>query len=124
MKIDARLVVGALQAAAVLLLAGCGGPKGPARYDLSGQVTFRGASVPRGLILFVPDKAKGNDGPGTQARVINGAYKTPPGRGTIGGPYMATIVGYEAGRMRRGRKEDQAAGQTPVSRCPSEHRLA
>ena len=80
-----RLFLGVLQVAAVLLLlAGCGGSKGPVRYDLSGKVTFRGAAVPHGLIFFMPDRVKGNDGPPVSVPIVNGEYKTMPGQGTIG----------------------------------------
>jgi hypothetical protein len=94
------------------ILAGCGGPKGPPRYELSGNVTFRGEPVPRGLILLVPDITKGNEGPAAHALIVQGKYKTPVGQGVMGGPYVATIEGYEAGRMQgAGRKRKPLAKQ-------------
>jgi hypothetical protein len=83
-----------LLAAAVLLWAGCGGPKQP-RYGLSGKITYEGTPVPRGFILFSPDTARGNDGPGARAFIQNGKYQTLPGQGTIGGPHIATIDAFD-----------------------------
>ena len=34
------------------------------------------------------------------ALVAHGEYRTLPGLGTIGGPYVATIWGFEAGPMQ------------------------
>ena len=44
-----------------------------------------------GFIVFAPDKSKGNDGPGANAEIKDGAYRTRPKEGTIGGPHVATI---------------------------------
>ena len=81
-----------------LLLAGavgCHRNSGPARYDLSGSVTYAGKPVPAGQILFVPDASKGNDGPGTAADIRNGRYQTEPGQGTIGGAHVVSIFGLD-----------------------------
>ena len=91
-----RLAAGALQLAAVLsLMAGCGGAKDPPRFDISGKVTYGGAPVPRGLAIFAPDKVKDNDGPWASAAIVDGNYKTLPGKGTIGGPHVVTIDGFD-----------------------------
>jgi len=82
-------------AAMLLALAGCGVRDGPARYDLSGEVTFDGKPVPVGSIVFAPDSAQGNSGPGATADIQNGRYRTMPRRGTIGGPHTATIIGFD-----------------------------
>ena len=83
-----------LLAAALLLLAGCGA-KEPPRYDLSGRVTYQGAPVPRGIIHFVPDMARGNDGLGAEAVIYDGKFQTPPAKGTIGGPHIAAVDGFD-----------------------------
>ncbi len=91
-----RFAIGALPLLAGLLMAaGCGGDKAPSKFDVSGAVTYRGAPVPLGYIIFTPDLAKGNDGPAIQMPVVNGRYKTLPGLGTIGGPHVAIISGYQ-----------------------------
>lgn len=74
---------------------GCGGAAGPARYDLSGAVTYQGKPVPVGYILFGPDQARGNDGPGSGAEIKDGVYHTRPGQGTIGGPHKITINAFD-----------------------------
>ena len=74
-------------------LVGCG-TDGPPRFDVAGQVTFRGQPVPAGTIIFEPDSTKGNDGPQGMAPIENGTYSTAKGgRGTVGGPHHVTILG-------------------------------
>jgi hypothetical protein len=80
----------------LLLLSGCSGHREPARYDVSGTVTYAGKSVPNGKILFEPDKAKGNRGPSGFATIKEGKYDTSlDGKGTIGGPHVVRIVGFD-----------------------------
>ncbi len=91
--------------AAVVLglgLPGCGGDSGPPRYGLSGSVTYGNQPVPAGYIVFAPDKSKGNDGPGSQADIKDGRYETPPGQGTIGGPHLVTISGFDGKPIEMG----------------------
>jgi hypothetical protein len=76
--------------------AGCGHGNGPQRYNLSGAVTYAGQPVPAGIIVFEPDDAAGNQGPGTVAEFSGGRYYTPRGRGTVGGPHVVRIIGYTA----------------------------
>jgi len=72
---------------------GCG-PTGPARYDVSGSVTFDGQPVPVGTITFVP--ATGNSGPGGSAGIQAGRYDTAStGKGPTGGPHVAIITGFD-----------------------------
>ena len=84
----ARAVIVALAAAA---LAGCadGGPK---RYSVSGAVTLGGRPVPAGEVVFEPDSAKGNSGPGSVVRIRDGRYQTEPGLGVVGGAYIVRIT--------------------------------
>jgi hypothetical protein len=89
-----RSVVAAACLVALLALAGCGRKAtGPPRFDLSGKVTYGGKPVPRGFIVFNPDVAAGNKGPGAQADIRDGQYQTAPGQGTIGGPHIVNISG-------------------------------
>ncbi len=88
-----RLAIGVLPvAAALLLLVGCGGPKEPSRYSLSGKVTYRGAPVAQGVILLAPDRLKGNDGPPVSILIVDGQYKSLPGGGPTGGDYLVTVT--------------------------------
>jgi len=88
-RLPAGLVLG------LTVWAGCGGSAGPTRYDLSGTVTYQGKQVPAGMIVLTPDADQGNSGPGTSAPIESGRYQTPPGRGAVGGPHVATITGYD-----------------------------
>ena len=75
--------------------------------------------MPRGIILFAPDYALGNNGPGTRAVIQDGRYQTAPGKGTIGGPHIAIIDGFDgirphqktAGTHESGREKIAALGQ-------------
>jgi hypothetical protein len=82
----------AVMAAIAVLATGCG-PKGVERYDLTGAVAFRGQPVPKGYMIFQPDTAKGNRGPGSKAGVFDGRYETMAGQGHVGGPHIVSIVG-------------------------------
>ena len=77
----------------LLFVVGCGQQRGPTRYELSGSVTYRGQPVPAGWIFFDPDSSRQNSGPGSAAKIKDGRYETPSGKGTVGGPHVATING-------------------------------
>lgn len=78
----------------VTVPAGCG-PRAIPRFDLSGTVTYEGKPVPRGYIVFRPDREAGRDGPGAQADIRDGTYATLPGQGTIGGPHVVQVYGFD-----------------------------
>lgn len=63
------------------------------RYELTGQVTYKGQPVPGGRILFEPDSDLGNSGSGSIAEIVNGQYRTRDNKGTVGGPHVVTIFG-------------------------------
>ena len=89
-----RIVVGRVAILMVTLLVGCGGGvDGPDRYPIEGKVTYDGKPLPKGNIIFIPDDSKGNAGPGTTVAVLNGVFKSE--EGTIGGPHIAEITGYD-----------------------------
>ncbi|QDU63798.1 hypothetical protein Pan216_46790 [Planctomycetes bacterium Pan216] len=79
------------------LLTGCGGKSaGPPRYDVSGAVTFDGKPVPAGVLMFRPDASKGNSGPATTIRIVDGAFDTQvAGMGVVPGEHKVTITGYD-----------------------------
>ncbi|MEI7782030.1 MAG: hypothetical protein WCJ18_08925 [Planctomycetota bacterium] len=91
--VTARVAIG-LFALAILGGGGCG-PRGPARHQLEGQVTFRGKPVPSGLIRFEPDASKGNRGPVGYAAIVNGRYTTATrgSKGALKGPLVAFMTG-------------------------------
>jgi len=76
-------------------LLGCGGEQ---LYDVSGTITFEGKPVPKGLIFFDPETAKGT--PGTQgfANIEGGKFDTSisgKGKGIRGGTYNIRISGFD-----------------------------
>lgn len=74
---------------------GCGGETGPARFPITGKVTFAGQPVKFGTIQFDPDK--GNDGPQGFAEIRDGVFDTAKGgQGAIRGKIVAKINGYES----------------------------
>ncbi len=79
------------------LLPGCG-PRGPQRYELSGSVTYAGQPVPAGYVVFAPDAALSAGGPGSQADILDGQYRVPAEQGVVGGPYVATVYGFDGVR--------------------------
>jgi hypothetical protein len=89
-----RLSHVSIVALALVAQLGCG-QKGVDRYELSGKVTYLGQPVPAGYLVLKPDAAKGNIGPGAAADIRNGQYVTTEGRGTIGGPHVVTIFGFD-----------------------------
>ncbi len=84
-----------LQAVWIGLLVGCGRDAVPNPYQVSGTVSFAGQPVPKGFITFSPDTSLGNSGPGGGAAIVDGKYKTEPGKGIVGGAYVVRIVGYD-----------------------------
>ena len=75
---------------------GCGRESGPARHDVAGEVTFNGAPVPVGRLLFTPDTAAGNRSPQGFAQIRNGRFSTSvsaEGKGVGGGAYFLEIHG-------------------------------
>jgi hypothetical protein len=109
-----------LLAAIVLCSAAIGcGRSGPARFDLSGKVTFRGQPVPVGTISFLPDGNKGNKGPVGFAKVADGVYDTRrQGRGACGGPLVVVISGF-TGKAVPGKDEMPLGSQVfPDYRVP------
>jgi hypothetical protein len=87
---------------ALVVLAGCGGKGDAPRFDLSGTVTYDGKPVPAGYIVFEPETAAGNSGPASQADIHDGKYSTLPGHGTIGGPHVVRIFGFDGRPYKAG----------------------
>ena len=91
-----KLLAGPAVALLLTTLVGCG-DRGPLRYKVTGLVTYRGKPVPVGRIAFEPDPDRGNRGPATMAIIEDGRFRTKSGKGTIGGPHVVKIYGYQAG---------------------------
>ncbi len=78
----------------VATVIGCGGKDGPQRYQREGKVTFNGQPVAKGEIIISPDREKGAKGPGTTVTFENGEYQTRDGMGTLSGPHVVEVSGY------------------------------
>jgi hypothetical protein len=87
----------------LVVVLGCGDNGG--NYEISGTVTWDGKPIPKGFITFIPDKDKGNSGPGGGAEIVDGKYRTAKGKGIIGGPYIVKIVGYDGIPYKEGGEE-------------------
>jgi hypothetical protein len=68
---------------------GCGA-SGPERFAVSGQVTFDGAPLADGEIVFTPDKTTA--GPTAADRIENGAYDIAAEHGPVAGGYSIAIT--------------------------------
>ncbi len=79
----------------LVALVGCSDSGEMPRFDLSGTITFEGKPVPVGYIVFAPNTELGNTGPGSQADIQEGKYSTRSGHGTIGGPHIVTVFGFD-----------------------------
>lgn len=83
----------------VLFVVGCG-TEDTSRHNLSGTVTYRGAPVPAGTIIFEPDSSKGNHGPQGYSSIVDGHYQTDKfGKGAMTGPIKVQIAGFPAPKV-------------------------
>ena len=90
--------------AGLFLAIGCG-PRGPARYEVSGTVTLGGEMLDEGIIDFIPME---NQGSKTGARIVNGEYQVPKDKGLMVGKYKVSIVAGD-GSQTSGKGEPGAA---------------
>jgi hypothetical protein len=74
-------------------LVGCGSGA-PEFHQLKGNVTFDGKPVVYGTIEFIPDAAKGHQGPAGNADIVDGVYDTTVagGKGLSKGPHIARVT--------------------------------
>jgi len=93
----------------MLALSACGDSNRLKRYEVSGTVLLDGRPAPLGEISFSPDASQGNSGPGSVARIVDGKYRTQPGKGIVGGPYRVRTVVYD------GVATDQSMDGTPLT---------
>ena len=85
-----------LLVATCCLSTGCS-RSGPPGVDLHGTVTWKGAPVPRGSVIFSPDTKKGGKGHQGMAPIKDGVYDTrnEKGRRVALGPQIVSIRGYD-----------------------------
>lgn len=72
----------------LVVLAGCGGAaSGPARFAVSGSVTYDGKPLPGGAISMEPAER----GPSASAVIVDGKYTIPASDGIMGGTYTIRV---------------------------------
>ncbi len=84
---------------ALSILTGCGSKDdGPARFHVSGTVTYQGQPVPRGTVIFLPDTTKGTKGPASKVQIVDGKYDTRSEGSTapISGELLVQVNGFGA----------------------------
>ena len=77
---------------------------GPTRIAVWGDVTWKGQTVPSGVVYFGPDTSKGNKGPQGFALIKEGRYDTryPLSKGCSTGPQIAVVHGCDGQGIGRG----------------------
>jgi hypothetical protein len=86
-------------AAALLVLAGCGGSGHDGLRPVHGRVLYRGIALTGGTIVFSPDPERGGSGPLAVAAIQPDGYytlKTEDHNGALAGWYRVTIVALQA----------------------------
>lgn len=74
--------------ALTLILSGCGGPQGPKRVAITGNVTREGQPVDNGNIQFTPT----GGGPMAMSNIADGVYKFTAENGPVAGTHKVQIV--------------------------------
>ncbi|MFO0953392.1 MAG: hypothetical protein U0835_20035 [Isosphaeraceae bacterium] len=88
-----------LVAALVVGVAGCGSSNGLNLAKVSGKVTYQGAPLKNGTIIFEPDEAKGTTGPQAIGTITSdGSYilsSESAGDGAVVGHHKVAVLGLE-----------------------------
>lgn len=85
-----RAAGGLVLALAILTAAvGCGGPAGPERTAVHGNVTLGGAPLKAGRIVFTPQKP--TEGPAVSAAIADGAYALSEEDGPVPGRHRVQV---------------------------------
>jgi len=83
----------------LVMLSGC--TRGPDRFDVTGQVTFRGQSVSVGRITFVPAGNEAMRGAPGFAAIRDGHFDTSTGRSPGAGRYRFMVDGFDGVPFRQ-----------------------
>lgn len=79
-----------------LITVGSGCDNGKKLYGVTGNVNYKGAPLPAGVIWFDPDAGKGNNAPQGFAYIKEGKFDTKAkGKGVAGGGYIIRIEGFD-----------------------------
>jgi hypothetical protein len=96
-----------------MLALGCGEQAAPQLAVVRGLVTFRGAPLPGGLVVFTPDDDYGGRGPcatGTIGHDGRYALATDGVAGVVPGRHRVTVVGPDSWRLPDKFLDPQASG--------------
>jgi hypothetical protein len=95
----------------VLLVGGCG-KKESERYEVTGEVTYKGQPIEEGIINFEPQENQGSSSGDT---ILNGKYRVPKNKGLFPGKYKVALY---AGDGFGGSGTAGAAAPDPRKRPP------
>jgi hypothetical protein len=100
----ARLAILLCVVAALACAAGCGSGA-TNRVAVWGNVTWKGAPVPSGIVYFSPDTKKGNSGPQGYALIKDGKFDTRDklSKGCVTGAQVASVHGCDGQNPAPGR---------------------
>lgn len=90
MRGRSRIAALLITATSLLAVGGCGGPSGPKRVQVSGEIQVETESLPAGVIRFLP--GDGNKGPAANTLVKDGRYSFTTTDGPQPGLYRVQIA--------------------------------
>jgi hypothetical protein len=102
----------------LLFAAGCGKQESSTLTQVSGKVSYRGAPLSSGTIVFIPDAARGSSGPPVWAEIgHDGGYQLKTGNrvGISAGRYRVTVAAVE-------KAPSVVPGSVPRSLVPDKYR--
>jgi hypothetical protein len=91
-------IVPLLVAAFCAALTGCG-KEAFQRHEVSGTVTYQGAPVERGMIIFEPKESVGRQAPTCYVVIRDGAFRSPRDESPAPGQYRARVFGLDVANM-------------------------
>lgn len=80
-----------LGSALLIVLGGCGSAAADKTYPVSGTVTYKGKSVPRGTIHFDPNPQTNPKGKSTSLSIDNGQFASDEKSGISQGDYIVRL---------------------------------
>jgi len=101
-------------------LLGCA-KKGPQQYKVFGTVTFKGAPLSDGVIMFTPES--GSSGTSASIPIKNGKYESPPGGGLAPGKYKVMISAAAGGSEPKNPDEPPGVSELRKELIPEKYNV-
>jgi hypothetical protein len=101
-------------------LVGCG-KKGPQNYKVFGTVTFKGAPLAEGVIMFTPEGGTG--GTSASIPIKDGKYESPPGGGLAPGKYKVMISAAAGGSAPKNPDEPPGVSDLQKELIPEKYNV-